>query len=144
MHFKSRFIGLNRHQAIKKAINVRRGEGGGEWTGGPLWSPVVPSSCLCTLVDCYPILFTDDSLCHTFTRSGASYHPHPRVTCPPDRVTIKALPASLHPSSPLHETPTILGLMRITAVLSAQGRPTTYPGSFFKTHYQPLIDAPIS
>ncbi len=29
------------HQPIKKPINVRRGEGGGEWTGGPLWSPAI-------------------------------------------------------------------------------------------------------
>ncbi len=28
-----------RHQPKKKLINIRRGEGGEEWQGGPLWSP---------------------------------------------------------------------------------------------------------
>src|SRR6266851_9398198 len=29
----------NRHQLNRKLINIRRGEGGGERRGGPLWSP---------------------------------------------------------------------------------------------------------
>jgi hypothetical protein len=29
----------NRHQPTNKPINIRRGEGGGERKGGPLWSP---------------------------------------------------------------------------------------------------------
>ena len=48
----------------------------------------------------YPIPSTDDSLRHAFTRSGTWYDPHPRVTCPPDRVTIKALPAPLNRPRP--------------------------------------------
>ncbi len=107
------FIVRNTHQPIKKPINLCRGEGGGEWMGGPLWSPVVPSSLPCTLEDSYPILFTDDSLRHAFTRTSTWYHPHPRAT-------IKALPASLHPPSPLRIIRFHFGrLMPITADLSA-------------------------
>src|SRR5256714_11576030 len=54
---------------------IRRGEGGGAARGGPLGSPVVPCSFLCT----------DDSLHHTLTRPVTSYQPHPRAT-------LKALP----------------------------------------------------
>src|SRR5207249_3798104 len=96
----------------KKPVNVRRGEGGREWTGGPLWSPVVPSS----------FLFTDAPFVTLSLDQTRSITPHPRVTCPPDRVTIKALPASLHPPSPLRIIRFHFGrLMRIIADLSALG-----------------------
>jgi hypothetical protein len=29
----------NTHRPEKTSISIRRGEGGVEWTGGPLWSP---------------------------------------------------------------------------------------------------------
>ncbi len=67
----------------------------------------------------YPIPSTDDSFRHAFTRPITWDHLHPRVTCPPDRVTIKALPASLHPPSPLREIPAVLRLMHIRADKSA-------------------------
>src|SRR5216684_3859760 len=40
-----RFIGLNRHQLKRKLIDIRRGEGGEERRGGPLWSPASCSLC---------------------------------------------------------------------------------------------------
>src|SRR6266571_6016706 len=85
---EGREIGGNMHQAIKRPINARRGEGGGEWTGGPLWNPAWGTG-------------NPSSLCRSTTTSSTS-----RAT----RATIKALP-TLHPPSPLRETPTILGLM---------------------------------
>src|SRR5438876_12327052 len=36
---QGRSIGDKRHQPKKKPSKIRRGEGGGEWMGGPLWSP---------------------------------------------------------------------------------------------------------
>src|SRR5713101_280470 len=35
-------IAPDRHQPTAKLITIRRGEGGAERMGGPLWSPVVP------------------------------------------------------------------------------------------------------
>ncbi len=35
-------LAVNKHKPDAKLINVRRGEGGAEWLGGPLWSPAVP------------------------------------------------------------------------------------------------------
>src|SRR5260370_41904562 len=35
----------NRHQPNEKPIKFRRGEGGEEWRGGPLWSPASCSLC---------------------------------------------------------------------------------------------------
>src|SRR6266478_3029241 len=35
----------NTHQPNEKLINIRRGEGGEEWRGGPLWSPASCSLC---------------------------------------------------------------------------------------------------
>jgi len=34
-------MGPNRHQPNEKRIGIRRGEGGEEWRGGPLWSPAL-------------------------------------------------------------------------------------------------------
>ena len=50
----------------------------------------------------------DKSAVGAVNRPLQSYYPHPRAT-------IKALPSSLHPPSPLRETPTILSLMGIRA-----------------------------
>ncbi len=100
---EGREIGGNMHQAIKRPINARRGEGGGEWTGGPLWNPAWGTG-------------NPSSLCRSTTTSSTS-----RAT----RATIKALPASLHPPSPLRIIRfRFARLMPITADLSARGNPT--------------------
>jgi hypothetical protein len=73
------------------------------------------ASFLCTLEDFYPIPFTDDSLRHAFTRPSMWGSPHPRAT-------IKALPTSLHPPSPLRIIRFhFVRLMRIWADKSAVG-----------------------
>src|SRR5216683_1796886 len=64
----------NRHQPKKKLLTIRRGEGGEEWRGGPLWSPASCSLCL-----------------HV---GGTRSHPR-------HRATIKAHSTSTQPPSPL-------------------------------------------
>src|SRR6266851_10379056 len=66
------------HQPIKKPIKVRRGEGGGERLGGPLWDPAWGTG-------------NPSSWCRSTTTSSTR-----RVT----RATIKALPAPLHRPRP--------------------------------------------
>src|SRR4051812_19361186 len=62
---------ISPYQPKDKPITIRRGEGGGEWMGGPLWSPA---------------------------RRGMQAA---RAGHPGHRATIKAHPPTLHPPSPL-------------------------------------------
>src|SRR5437764_462345 len=63
-----------RHQPKNKPINIRRGESGGEWKGGPLWSPA------------YLFIWLES---------------YGNTTTPAPRATIKALTTPHHPPSPL-------------------------------------------
>src|SRR2546421_10748338 len=79
------------HQPINKPINVRRGEGGEGGLGGPLWSPVVPSSFLCTLEDCCPscspmtpfVIRSLDPACEITSPTGSHKGPIPASTSSP-------------------------------------------------------------
>src|SRR5206468_4543374 len=91
------FIGRNRHQPKSGSQAggrmIRRGEGGVERRGGPSWSPVGGEA----------IVFLHDGSQGNRTRA-----------------TMKALPSTLHPPSPLRSTQRhFVRLMRMRADQSA-------------------------
>ncbi|OLE34951.1 MAG: hypothetical protein AUG45_02910 [Ktedonobacter sp. 13_1_20CM_3_54_15] len=92
---RSRFIALTADLSALIRINLtkwrwifRRGEGGGEWMGGPGWSPVGGGR----------IMFHQEGSQGTRTRA-----------------TIKALPAAPHHPRPYGSLDQRLGLMPMTA-----------------------------
>ena len=109
-----RCTGPNRHQLNRKLLTIRRGEGGGERRGGPLWSPASCSLCL-------PM----EERAHTPGTGRPSRPSRPRI---------------IHPR-PYGIPGSRLRLMPITAMYRPPC-PTDYPGYKRTIHDRPLRSLP--